>query len=210
MSQASQDSPLLLAAFAGAAGYVFSIWLGDLRHGRAGPGAFPGATYCSRAAVFAAVAGALALLGLETGGEYALGVSDQQSNITALYLIAMVGAAFGEELIFRGYLVVTNRGRAALIAGIFGCSVLFALLHPFLWDWKSPAAGQPSQLIFDFSLKAWWSTAMVALFSVWLYAMRFSKLNPSRSLIPCFSAHLAKNLGVFAIKLIQGHVTSWW
>jgi len=55
---------------------------------------------------------------------------------------------------------------------------------------------------------------MVFLFSFWLYAMRFPlrypKLNPSRSLIPCIAAHLAKNLGVFVIKLAQGHVSGWW
>ena len=29
-------------------------------------------------------------------------------------------------------------------------------------------------------------------------------------LIPCIAAHLAKNLGVFVIKLAQGHVSGWW
>jgi hypothetical protein len=126
----------------------------------------------------------------------------------------MIGAAFGEELIFRGFLVVPTRGRAALFGSIVGFSLLFALGHPFLWDWKSLAAGQPKQLVWDFSLKAWWSTAMVFLFSFWLYALRFPlrypKLNPRASLIPCIAAHLAKNLGVFVIKLAQGHVSGWW
>lgn len=45
-------------------------------------------------------------------------------------------AAFGEEVIFRGYLVVENRGRAALITGMIGASLGFALLHPFLWEWR--------------------------------------------------------------------------
>jgi uncharacterized protein len=213
----SQDDPLLILAIAGLTAYVFYVWLGDFRRGRTGapdPRAFPGATPCSRVAVVVAVAGALVLLGMETGGEYMLGVSQQQSNITALYLVAMMSAAFGEELVFRGFLVVTTRGRAALIGGIVGFSLLFALGHPFLWDWKSLADGQPKQLVFDFSLKAGWSTAMVFLFSLWQYAMRFPlrypKLNPRNSLIPCIAAHLAKNLGVFAIKLAQGHVSGWW
>ncbi|MGA2053040.1 MAG: CPBP family intramembrane glutamate endopeptidase, partial [Opitutales bacterium] len=87
--------------------------------------------------------------------------------------------------------------------GIVGFSLLFSLLHPFLWDWKSG-------LVFDFSLKAWWSPALVFASSLWFYTVRFYPLNPARSLLPCIAAHLAKNLGVFAIKLAQGHVTSWW
>jgi len=207
----------MLLAVASLTAYVFYVWLGDFRRGLAGATdarAFPGAVPCSWATVGVAVAGALALLGLETGGEYGLGVSQQQSNITVLYLVAMVCAAFGEELVFRGFLVVTTRGTFALVASILGFSLLFALGHPFLWAWKSMADGQPKQLIFDFSLKAWWSTAMVFIFSFWLYALRFPvcypKLNPRHSLIPCIAAHLAKNLGVFMIKLAQGHVSGWW
>ncbi len=213
MSQASPDNPLVELALLGLTGYVFSLWVSDLRRSRAGvpdARAFPGAVTCSLAAVWVAVGGALALLGLETGGEYALGISGQQSNITALFLLIMVAAAFGEELVFRGFLVVTGRGRAALIASVIGFSLLFAFGHPFLWDWKSPAEGQASQLVFDFSLKAWWSTGLVLAFSLWLYAMRFNRLNPKSSLIPCIAAHLTKNLGVFAIKLAQGHVSGWW
>jgi len=209
----SQDDPFILLAVAGLTAYVFYTWLGDFRRAQAGkpdPGAFPGATTAPAAAIVVAVLGALLLLSLETGGEYALGVSDQQSNITVLFLIAMIGAAFGEELVFRGFLVVTNKGRTALVGSIIGFSLLFALGHPFLWDWKIAAAGQPHQLIFNFSLKAWWSTAMVVIFSLWLYTMRFFRLNPRQSLIPCIAAHLAKNLGVFIIKLAQGHVSGWF
>ncbi len=207
----------MLLAMAGLTAYVFYVWLGDFWRsgmGQPDPRAFPGATACSTAAIVVAVAGALVLLALETAGEYVLGVSGQQSNITALYLLAMVGAAFGEELVFRGFFVVSSHGRLALIGSIIGFSMLFALAHPFLWDWKSAGAGLPNQFIFDFSRKACWSTAMVFLFSFWLYAMRFPlrypKLNPQQSLWPCIAAHLAKNLGVFAIKLMQGHVSGWW
>jgi membrane protease YdiL (CAAX protease family) len=188
--------------------WVFRQWLGDLRSARAGtphPQSWPGAAPCSWTAILIAVAGSLILLGLETGGEYQLGISGQQKNISVLFLLAMVSAAFYEELIFRGFFVITGRGRAALVAGILGFSLLFALLHPFLWDWKSPGG-----LVFDFSLKAWWSTALVFASSLWFYSVRFFPLNPRHSLIPCIAAHLAKNLGVFAIKLAQGHVTSWW
>jgi membrane protease YdiL (CAAX protease family) len=188
--------------------WVFRQWLGDLRAARAGrphAQAWPGAFPCTWPVVWIAVAGSLVLLACETGGEYALGVSGQQKNISAFFLVAMVSAAFYEELIFRGIFVVTGRGRAALVAGIFGFSLLFALFHPFLWDWQSPGG-----LVFDFSLKAWWSTGLVFASSLWFYTVRFFRLNPAQSLIPCVAAHLAKNLGVFAIKLAQGHVTSWW
>ncbi len=213
----SQDDPFLLLAVAALTGYVFYTWLGDYRRAKVGspdPRAFPGATTCPATAIVVAVTGALVLLGLETGGENLLGISGQQSNISVLFLVAMIGAAFGEELVVRGFCVVTTRGRWALLGSILLFSLLFALAHPFFWDWKSPADGQPKQLMFDFSLKAWWSSAMVFVFSLWLYALRFPlrypKLNPRASLLPCIAAHLAKNLGVFAIKLIQGHVTRWW
>jgi len=217
----SQDTPLppsaassaslgdfgLEAIVVGVTAYVFWLWLDDLRHTRAGtpkPGGFPGATTCSGLAVWLAVSGALTLLMLETAGEYALGVSQQQKDISAFYLLAMIAAAFGEELIFRGFLVVTSRGRAGLLLSILGFSALFALSHEFVWIWKDGG------LIFDFSLKAWWSTAMVFAFSLWMYTSRFLPLNPKRSIIPCIAAHLVKNLGVFAIKFAQGHVTGWW
>jgi hypothetical protein len=203
----SQDGPLVIFLVAGLGAWVFRQWLGDFREARAGrphPQAWPGASPCASPIILLAIAGSLALLAIETTGEYALGISEQQKNISAFFLVAMVSAAFYEELIFRGFLVVTGRGRAALLAGIIGFSLLFSLLHPFLWDWKNGG------LVFDFSLKAGWSTALVFASSLWFYTVRFLPLNPTRSLIPCFAAHLAKNLGVFAIKLAQGHVTSWW
>jgi hypothetical protein len=40
--------------------------------------------------------------------------------------------------------------------------------------------------------------------------VRFFGLNPQRSLLPCFVAHAAKNLGVLAIKYVQGFVGGWW
>jgi hypothetical protein len=193
----SQDGPLVIFLVAGLGAWVFRQWLGDFREARAGrphPQAWPGASPCASPIILLAIAGSLALLAIETTGEYALGISEQQKNISAFFLVAMVSAAFYEELIFRGFLVVTGRGRAALLAGIIG----------FLWDWKNGG------LVFDFSLKAGWSTALVFASSLWFYTVRFLPLNPTRSLIPCFAAHLAKNLGVFAIKLAQGHVTSWW
>ena len=53
--------------------------------------------------------------------------------MTALFgLYSIVGAPVIEEVIFHGYLVIENLGRAALWAGVVGISLLFAMLHPFL------------------------------------------------------------------------------
>jgi hypothetical protein len=43
--------------------------------------------------------------------------------------------------------------------------------------------------------------------SLWLYLVRFNPLNPDRSLLPCFTAHIVRNLAVFGIKWVQGFVS---
>ena len=203
-----QDNPVLLIVMLGLAGYVGKLWRDDYLAAHAGtpnPRALPGATVCSLAAIAVAAAGALILLGFETWGEYALGIVGEQSRITVLFGLYTLAAAFVEELIFRGFLVVENRGRVALVAGIVGASLLFAVAHPFLWEWED------GTLSFHFmSTKAWFSTGVVFTASLWFYAVRFLPMNPSRSLLPCIAAHAAKNLGVFAIKFAQGFVGDWW
>lgn len=202
-----QDNPLLLAGVIAALAAVAKWWLDDCRaagRGQPDPRAFPGAVPAGWPVILVAVAGALLLLAVETGGEYALGLTAQQSRMTGLFALYTLAAAFGEELVFRGYLVVENRGRAALVAGIIAASLGFALLHPFLWEWKDGA------LRFHGSAKAWFSTAMIFAGSLWFYAVRFLPVNPARSLLPCIAAHAAKNLGVFAVKYAQGFVSDWW
>ncbi len=202
-----QENPLLLLVLLAATGYVAKLWLDDLRAARAGtpvPRPLPGATPATITAVALAALGALALLALETWGEIALGIAGEQTRVTALFGLYTLAAAFGEELIFRGFIVVENRGRAALVGGIVGASLLFALLHPFLWQWRD------GSLHAQLGTKAWFSTAVVFAGSLWFYAVRFWKLNPSHSLLPCIAAHAAKNLGVFAIKYAQGFVSGWW
>jgi len=200
------DHPLLLLLLIGAAGVAFRWWREDLRRatGTPDPRALPGAVPAPRTATVIAVAGALALLAGETAGEHALGISGEQSRITALFGVYTLAAAFLEEVIFRGYLVVEGRGRAALVGGVVGASLLFALLHPFLWQW------QDGTLVLQGSTKAWFSTGAIFAGSLWFYFVRFMPGNPRHSLLPCIAAHLAKNLGVFLVKLAQGHVTGWW
>lgn len=202
-----QDNPLLLLGMTGVALWLARLWWTDLRAAQAGqpnPRAFPGATPASRGIMLAAVAGTLLLLAAETAGELALGYAAAQSKMTVLFGGYTLAAAFIEEVIFRGYLVVTHRGRAALVTGIVGASLVFALLHPFLWEWRDGA------LQIHPTGKAWFSTGAIFAGSLWFYALRFLPANPTRSLAPCIAAHAVKNLGVFAIKYAQGYVTGWW
>jgi len=210
------------------AGYIFAIWLSDLRdyaRGRSiadgatgdeadprrGP-TFPGATPVGIIAIVVAVIGALVLLGAEVAGEYALGIVGQQTKMTVLFGLYTLAAAFVEELIFRGYLVYQRGTKAQLVLGIVLVSIVFAAVHPYLWQWKMPEGAASWEvwrgtLSLDFGTKAAFSTAIVFVRSLWFYCVRFWPANPLRSLIPCIAAHLATNLGVFALKAVQGHVT---
>ena len=202
-----QDNPWLLIGLILVGGVAAKWWRDDwlaARQGTPHPRAFPGATPASTTAMLVAAGGALLLLAAETAGEHALGLTAQQSRMTGLFGLYTLVAAFVEELIFRGYLVVENRGRPSLIAGIVGASLGFTLLHPFLWEWRD------ASLHFQGGAKAWFSTGAVFMGSLWFYAVRFLPFNPTRSLLPCVVAHAAKNLGVIAIKYAQGFVDGWW
>jgi membrane protease YdiL (CAAX protease family) len=202
------NSPLLLVLMTAAGLYVGKLWRDDRRAARASrpnPNALPGATDASRSAIVIAVVGALVILGAETFGESALGLAAQQSQMTWLFAFySMVAAPLIEEIIFRGWLVIEHRGATTMWAGVAGASVIFAALHPFLWQWDD--AG----FAWTFSAKGWFSTAAVFATSLWLYVARLAKWNASRSLLPCFAAHAAKNLGVVAIKAATGFMGGAW
>jgi membrane protease YdiL (CAAX protease family) len=201
------NNPLLLLVLGAAGLYLGKLWLDDLKAARAGHaklGALPGATPATRSAVIVAVSGAIVLLAIETLGENALGLSAQQSKITWLFGIYSLTAAIIEEIIFRGYIVVEGRGTTVRWLGIFGASLLFAALHPFLWQWND--AGFSLTL----NAKGTFSTAIVFATSLWLYISRFAAWNPTRSLLPCIAGHAAKNAGVIAIKYAQGFVAGLW
>jgi membrane protease YdiL (CAAX protease family) len=199
---------LLLFLVLGASVWIARLWTVDYRAalaGKANTGSLPGATPAPARAVAIASLGALFILAAETAGEHVLGLSAEQSKMTALFaLYSILGAPVIEEVLFRGYLVIENRGRAALWAGVVSVSLLFALLHPFLWEWNG------NGLTVHFSAKAWFSTGVIFAGSLWFYTVRFFGLNPQRSLLPCFVAHATKNLGVFAIKYVEGFVEGWW
>jgi membrane protease YdiL (CAAX protease family) len=115
------------------------------------------------------------------------------------FVFAIVAAGVVEEVIFRGYLVVENKGRAALIASCVGFSFLFAVIHPHLWSNEDG---------FELTLtaKGFLSTGILFANSLWFYALRFGPWNKTRSIFPCMLAHAASNLGVFFVKLWQGYV----
>lgn len=193
-----------ILAVMGAAVYLANAWVSDYRASQGAvtpPGALPGAVSCPVHAVWVGVIGAVALVGLETVGEYVLDIHHEQQSITVLFLGAMVGAAFIEELVFRGYLLVQKKGRAALIGSILGFSLIFSLLHPYLWEWTD------SGFALTLGVMGAFSTAFVFIKSVWFYTLRVFPLNPRRSLLPCIAAHIAANVAVFVIKAVQGHVT---
>lgn len=179
-------------------------WLINRKNGTPAPNSLPGTTSASFRALIIASIGAAIIVALETWGEIRLGLSEKQSEITVLFGLYTLVAAFVEEIIFRGYLVVEKRGRFALVAGIVGASFVFALIHPFLWQWGD------NGFTLNFTAKGWFSFSAVFVASLWFYACRFASWNPQRSLLPCFAAHLTKNAAVFAIKGVQGFVVGPW
>ena len=206
------NHPLLLVLMIAAGFYVAKLWLDDWRAARArsagsgqagavNPPAWPGAADAPPRAIVIAVAGAFALLAAETFFENQLGLAAQQTRMTWLFaLYSITAAPVIEELVFRGWLVIEHRGRAMMWAGATGASAIFAALHPFLWRWDD--AGFALTL----TAKGWFSTAAIFAGSLWFYAARLAVWNPQRSLLPCFAAHAARNLGVVAIKAAMGFV----
>lgn len=200
------ENPLLLLIMTAAALYMAKLWHDDYRMNLAGtpnPQALPGATTTPRSAYIIAILGSLILLSLETWGEYKLDIVSEQSELTILLALYTLAAPIIEEIIFRGYLVINNKGAAARWIGIITASAIFALLHPFLWEWNEG---------FNLTLtaKGIFSTSAAFAFSLWFYTVRFASWNPRHSLLPSFIAHGFKNLGVIAIKAIQGYVVGWW
>lgn len=204
------NDPWLLLLTAAGGLWAAWLWLSDLRAARAGqpnPRAFPGATSAPTRALVIAALGGVALTLAETWGEKRLGLAAEQSHLTVLFAAySVLVAPLVEELIFRGFIVIESRGAATKWVAAVGASLVFAVLHPLLWEWTK---AQPFHL--TLTAKGWFSSGAVLVSSLWFYAMRFSaRLNPHGSLLPCFVAHSAKNLAVVAVKLAQGFVSGWW
>ncbi len=208
------ENPIMILLYVGIAAYVANMYWGDYKSGRAADpeaACLPGATGTSVKAILIAVIGALLLLAVETGGEIALGVVDEQSEMVWYFVFAIVAAGIVEEVIFRGYLVVDKRGRAALVASCVGFSLIFALIHFHVVSLEYPedvAWWQFWQVELEWTLtdKALFTTAILFANSLWFYACRFGPWNETRSIFPCMIAHAASNLGVFFVKWAQGYV----
>lgn len=196
------ENPLMIVLYVGVAAYVGNMYWGDYQAARSGKprgSAMPGATGASLWAFLLGGIGALVLLGIETWGEIALGVADEQSEMVWYFVFAIIAAGVVEEVIFRGFLVVENKGRALLVASCVACSLIFAVIHAHLWSTEDGFE-------WTFTSKAVFSTSILFANSLWFYAVRFGPWNPERSLFPCMLAHAASNLGVFVVKLAQGYV----
>ena len=207
-----QDSPIFSLFSLAVAAYLFALWLGDFRHfartRSPRKGAFEGARPAPARLVGLGVVLALCLLGLSSSAEILTGVSQGQTKVAPFAIFSWLGAAFVEELIFRGYLVVKNRGRAALVLSIIFFSLVFALGHPFLWNYEVPEGASIFGGVWsaNITLQAGVSTATVLCCSLLFYALRFAPSNAERSILPCICAHAAYNIGVFAVKAAQGFV----
>jgi len=192
----------MILLYVGVAAYVGWMYWGDYRAaeaGQAGSTAMPGATGADLGVFLIGLIGALLILAVETAGELSLGIADEQSTMVWYFVFAIVAAGVVEEVIFRGFLVVENRGRAALIGSIVGFSALFALIHGHFWSMEDGFE-------WTFTTKAAFTTFILFANSIWFYLIRFGPWNPRRSIFPCMVAHAASNLGVFGVKWWQGFV----
>lgn len=207
----------MILFYAGIALYVVHLYRADYlaeKSGEPNPKPLPGATSAPGSLYLIGMIGALLILAIETYGEIALGISAEQSDMVWFFVFATLGAGILEEVIFRGFLVVENRGHFLLVASCLLFSLLFALFHPYLWELDYPEGVRAWQFwLADFNLiltpKAFFTTSILFLNSLWFYALRFGRWNQNRSLFPCMLAHSASNLGVFVVKWAQGHVMFW-
>ena len=199
------ESPFMVLLYVGVAAYVGYMYWGDYQSNQASeqpdPQGMPGATSASLGLFVIGVIGALLILAAETSGEIALGIAAEQSEMVWYFVFAILGAGIVEEIIFRGYLVVDNKGRAALIGSCVGFSLIFAIIHGHFWSNEEGEA-----FAWTFTTKAFFTTGILLANSLWFYALRFGRWNKNRSLFPCMLAHAASNLGVFCVKWAQGFV----
>ena len=84
------------------------------------------------------------------------------------YLVfATLCAGVVEEVIFRGFLVVENKGRVALIGSCIGFSLYFCADPRTLLE-------HGGRLCSTFTSKAFFTTAILFANSLWWYAVRFA------------------------------------
>jgi membrane protease YdiL (CAAX protease family) len=191
--------------------YIANLYRTDIRSfvaGRPNVKALPGAKPTTGLLIFASVLAAFVLLGNAVIGEYALGIVEAQSEMVWFFVFASVSAGVIEEVVFRGYLVVQNRGRNALVLSCLGFSLVFALVHGYLWNFKEGFAWnfEEGGFAWNFTVQGIFNTWILFFNSVCFYALRFGPWNANQSLLPSIIAHMVLNLGVFGVKLAQGYI----
>lgn len=196
------EDPLIIAAYCGIALYIGHIYRTDIEafcKGVPKARALPGAAPIPALLTIASVLAGIVLLGNAVIGEYALGLVEVQSEMLWFFVFASLSAGVIEELVFRGYLVLENKGRNALFLSCVGFSLLFALIHGHLWSTESG-------FTWVFSVQAIYNTWILFFNSLFFYGLRFGPWNPQRSIIPSIIAHMVLNLGVFVVKWMQGYI----
>ena len=196
------EDPLIVLIYCAIAIYIANIYRADIKAFVAGEPnvkALPGAKPINGLLIFASVLGALVLLGNAVVGEYALGIVEAQSEMVWFFVFASISAGVIEEVVFRGYLVVQDRGRNALVLSCLGFSLVFALAHGYLCSTEGG-------FVWNFTVQGIFNTWILFFNSVCFYALRFGPWNANQSILPSIIAHMVLNLGVFGVKLAQGYI----
>jgi membrane protease YdiL (CAAX protease family) len=168
------------------------------------PQALPGATPAPFGLMVVGVIGSILILSVEIRGEYALNLVGEQSMLQWYAIFPILCAPIIEEIIFRGYLVISHRGKKILWCSIIGFSLLFALIHGHLITFGGE--GEPWLKWQGNQLKGWFTTSILMAQSLWWYTLRFCRWNPHQSLLPSMLAHFAVNVGVLLTKGFQGYL----
>ncbi len=192
--------------------YLGWMFYGDWKkslQGETTKGALPGATTCPRPLLWLGVGCGIALCAIATWGELLLGTVDEQSTIPFFYLLPMLAAGLVEEVVFRGFLVVRQRGPAVLLGSILFFSILFSLAH-FQYYTAISENDNLLGLEWRWTPQSRWTLFTLFLNSLVFYLLRFHPQNHHRSLLPCICAHASYNLAVFLMKLHTGFVSGWF
>ena len=214
------ENPWIILIYCAIAIYMANIYRVDIKAFVAGnPNikALPGAKPTNGLLIFASVLGALVLLGNTVVGEYALGIVEAQSEMVWFFVFASISAGVIEEVVFRGYLVVQNRGRNALVLSCLGFSLIFAFLHGHIVRFNNDVWGtnlvenffnliRLRFISWEFTVQGIFNTWILFFNSVCFYTLRFGPWNANQSILPSIIAHTVLNLGVFGVKLAQGYI----
>ena len=199
----------------GVGAYLLFLWSNDCRGktaatDKAPTHLMPGSSLTSGKALLLASLGAVAIVFTTTLVEVMTETFAEQSRIAPYFILAMFGAAIIEEIVFRGYFVIQKKGPTGIILSSLFFSLIFAVIHPYLWvmdSFETYGLGAITTLRLEITTHGLLSTISIFALSLWFYYCRFSRFNPSRSLLPCFFAHAFANLAVYIIKYSTGYIT---